>query len=214
MGESLKPLGFQVSVKENLSFQQMREAIQAFSDQLAGGGVGLFYFAGHGIQINGRNFLIPTDFNAAQTDVSKQAVEVDFVIKEITGKGGLNILILDACRNAPKGFTVSSDKEGLAEIRNAPIGTYIAFSTAPGKTAKDGAGRNSPYAESLADNLRLRPSRLEDVFIRTRSRWIMSHGDNKLRGKILRSIRYFSLPKTLLLPHKLLVIIFRWKLRV
>ena len=168
MGESLKPLGFQVSVKENLNFQEMREAIQNFSEQLAGGGVGLFYFAGHGIQINGRNFLIPTDFNAAQSDVSKQAVEVDFVIKEITGKGGLNILILDACRNAPKGFTVSSDKEGLAEIRNAPIGTYIAFSTAPGKTAKDGSGRNSPYAESLADNLRLRPSRLEDVFIRTR----------------------------------------------
>lgn len=168
IGKSLETLGFQVSVKENLSFQEMKKAIQDFSDQLAGGAVGLFYFAGHGIQINGRNFLIPVDFNAQLADVSRQAVEVDYVIKEITGKGGLNILILDACRNAPKGFTVPTDKEGLAEIRNAPIGTYIAFSTAPGKKAKDGKGNNSPYALALADNLSLRPSRLEDVFIRTR----------------------------------------------
>jgi len=194
IGKSLENLGFQVSVKENLSFQEMKQAIQSFSEQLAGGAVGLFYFAGHGIQINGRNFLIPVDFNAEQTDVSKQAVEVDYVIKEITGKGGLNILILDACRNAPTGYTVPTDKEGLAEIRNAPIGTYIAFSTAPGKKAKDGKGNNSPYALSLADNLRLRPSRLEDVFIRTRIQMdnITTGQQTPWENSSLNSIFFFS----------------------
>ena len=169
IGQSLSEIGFQTAVKENLSLSAMSAAIQNFTRQLPKGSVGLFYFAGHGIQIDGRNFLIPTDFNPAQTDVAKQAIDVESVINAVAGKSALNILILDACRNAPKGFSVSSaNKKGLAEIKNAPIGTYIAFSTAPGKTAKDGTGDNSPYSQSLADNLRLRPSRLEDVFIRTR----------------------------------------------
>lgn len=167
VGDSLKKIGFQTTIKENLRLAEMKAAILNFAAQIPSGGVGLFYYAGHGIQLGGRNFLIPTDFNAAQSDVSKQALEVDELLKTMTGKSGLNIVILDACRNAPEGFT-ASNKPGLAEIRSAPIGTFIAFSTAPGKTAKDGTGENSPYSEALAGNLRLRPSRLEDVFIRTR----------------------------------------------
>lgn len=168
IAESLNEVGFQTIVKENLNFQEMKAAIQNFTKELPKNGVGLFYYAGHGVQIGGRNFLIPVDFDLTQTDVAKQSVEVDSVIGAITGKSGLNILILDACRNAPKGFSASVNYKGLAEIKNAPAGTYIAFSTAPGKTAKDGAGDNSPYSLALAENLRLRPSRLEDVFIRTR----------------------------------------------
>ena len=168
IASSLSKIGFQTTLRENLSLAEMQFAIQDFTKQLPKGSVSLFYFAGHGIQIEGRNFLIPIDFNPSQTEVAKQAVDVESVINAVAGKTVLNILILDACRNAPKGFSVSANKKGLAEIKNAPIGTYIAFSTAPGKTAKDGAGDNSPYSQSLADNLRLRPSRLEDVFIRTR----------------------------------------------
>lgn len=167
ISDSLKAVGFQTTVKENLTLAEMKTAIRNFASELPSGGVGLFYYAGHGVQINGRNFLIPTDFNAAESDVAKQSLDVDELLKTVTGKSGLNIVILDACRNAPDGFT-ASNKQGLAEIRNAPIGTFIAFSTAPGRTAKDGAGENSPYSEALAENLRLRPSRLEDVFIRTR----------------------------------------------
>ncbi len=165
--KSLQEIGFQTIVKENLRYAEMKTAIREFASQMPPGGVRLFYYAGHGVQINGRNFLIPTDFDAAETDVAKQALEVDEIFKSIAGKSGLNIIILDACRNAPKGLE-ASNKPGLAEISNAPIGTYIAFSTAPGRTAKDGTGENSPYSAALADNLRLRPSRLEDVFIRTR----------------------------------------------
>ncbi|HSK74296.1 MAG TPA: SUMF1/EgtB/PvdO family nonheme iron enzyme [Pyrinomonadaceae bacterium] len=169
MADSLNEVGFQTVIRENLSLEEMKAAIQSFTGKLPKNGVGLFYYAGHGVQIDGRNFLIPVDFDASQSDVAGQAIEVDSVIGAITGKSGLNILILDACRNAPKGFSASSsNKKGLAEIKNAPAGTYIAFSTAPGKTAKDGTGENSPYSLSLAENLRLRPSRLEDVFIRTR----------------------------------------------
>lgn len=193
LADSLKAIDFQVTVKEDLSLAEIKEAIREFSKQLSAGGVGLFYFAGHGIQIDGRNFLIPTDFNGGQTDVAAQAVDVDFVIKEITGKSGLNILILDACRNAPEGFTAST-KKGLAEIKNAPADTYIAFSTAPGKTAMDGTGNNSPYTESLAGNLRLRPARLEDVFIRTRIQMdTLTQGEQTpWESSSIRTIFYFS----------------------
>ena len=167
MEESLQTVGFQTTLKINLTLAEMRAAVLEFSSKLTKNGIGLFYYAGHGVQISGRNFLIPTDFNPAESDVTRQSLEVDDLLKAVTSKSGLNIVILDACRNAPDGFTASG-KQGLAEIRNAPIGTYIAFSTAPGSTAKDGNGENSPYSEALAENLRLRPSRLEDVFIRTR----------------------------------------------
>lgn len=167
ISDSLKNVGFQTTVKENLNLAEMKTAIREFAAKLPKGGVGLFYFSGHGIQIGGRNFLIPSDFNESQTDVAKQSLEVDELFKMIAGKSGLNIVVLDACRNAPEGFTASV-KQGLAEIRNAPIGSFIAFSTAPGRTANDGTGANSPYSEALAANLLLRPSRLEDVFIRTR----------------------------------------------
>lgn len=169
IGASLTDIGFQTTVEENLGLAAMRAALQNFAGKLPRGSVGLFYFAGHGMQIDGRNLLIPVDFDPAeQTDAARQALEVDAVIAALNGKSALNILILDACRNAPKGFAVAANKKGLAEIKNAPSGTYVAFATAPGKTAKDGAGSNSPYSQSLAANLRLRPSRIEDVFIRTR----------------------------------------------
>lgn len=177
INDSLRAVGFKTAVKENLTLAQMKAAIRSFASALPKGGVGLFYFAGHGVQINGRNFLIPTDFDQAESDVAKQSLEVDELLKSITGQSGLNIVILDACRNKPDEFW-ASDKKGLAEILNAPIGTLIAFSTAPGRTAPDGLGKNSPYSEALAGNLLLRPSRLEDVFIRTRIQV-----DSKTSGK-------------------------------
>lgn len=140
VGDSLREIGFQTMLETNLSLPEMKTALQNFTARLPKNGVALIYFAGHGIQIDGRNFLIPVDFNPAQIDVAKQAIDVETVINAVAGKSVLNILILDACRNAPKGFT-AANKKGLAEIKNAPIGTYIAFSTAPGKTAKDGAGK-------------------------------------------------------------------------
>ena len=193
ISDSLKSVGFQTTVKENLTLAEMKTAIRNFVAQMPSGGVGLFYYAGHGIQLGGRNFLIPTDFDAAESDVAKQSLEVDELLKTITGKSGLNIIILDACRNAPEGFT-ASNKQGLAEIRNAPIGTFIAFSTAPGKTAKDGTGKNSPYSEALARNLRLRPSRLEDVFIRTRIQVDSATGGQQTpwENSSIRSPFYFT----------------------
>ena len=193
VGESLETVGFQTTVKENLTLTEMKTAIQNFSRQLPKGSVGLFYYAGHGVQIDGRNFLVPVDFNPAESDIAKQAVEVDELMKALAGKSGLSIVILDACRNAPAGFT-ASNKPGLAEIRNAPAGTFIAFSTAPGKTAADGRGDNSPYSSALAENLLLRPSRLEDVFIRTRIQMDYLTGGKQTpwENSSIRQVFYFT----------------------
>ena len=193
IGDRLKTVGFQSVVKENLGLAAMKAAIQSFAAQLPKGGVGLFYYAGHGVQINGRNFLVPTDFDPAESDIAKQSLEVDEVIKAMVGKSSLNIIILDACRNAPEGFRVSN-KDGLAEISNAPAGTFIAFSTAPGKKADDGKGENSPYSSALAENLLLRPSRLEDVFIRTRIQMDYLTGGRQTpwESSSLRSVFYFT----------------------
>ncbi len=167
VSSSLREVGFETTVVQDLTLAEMKNAIRIFASKLSRGTVGLFYFSGHGVQIAGRNFLIPTDFNLLRPEVAKQSLEIDELFRIIGDKNGLNIIILDACRNAPDGFQLG-EKQGLAEIRNAPIGTFIAFATSPGRTAADGSGMHSPYSQALASNLRMRPSRLEDVFIRTR----------------------------------------------
>ena len=171
IGGTLRELGFEVLQRENLSRQQMLEAMQSFSRQLGNGGVGLFYYAGHGVQVSGRNYLVPTDFGrmASLQDVENELLYAGQVLETMAAKRGLNIVVLDACRNNPTDLEFPPGvSQGFAEITNTPAGTFIAYSTSPGKTASDGAGQNSPYSVALAQSLRMRPSRLEDVFIHTR----------------------------------------------
>ncbi|HZG53225.1 MAG TPA: SUMF1/EgtB/PvdO family nonheme iron enzyme [Pyrinomonadaceae bacterium] len=169
--ETLRELGFEVIKGENLSRAEMREAVDSFGRKLGVGGIALFYYAGHGVQVNGRNYLVPTGYGSIKSleDAESELLNAEEVLKAMAAKQGLNIMILDACRNLPTklGFT-AADKPGFAEIRNTPGGTFVAYSTSPGKTAADGTGDNSPYSTALARSLRMRPSRLEDVFIHTR----------------------------------------------
>lgn len=168
---TLRGLGFEVLERKNASRQEMLEAVQAFGSQLGNRGIGLFYYAGHGVQLGGRNYLVPTNFGnvASSQDIEKELLYAGEVLDKMATKQGLNIVVLDACRNNPTelGFPAGV-KEGFAEIKNTPAGTFIAFSTSPGDTAADGAGENSPYTKALVESLRMRPSRLEDVFIHTR----------------------------------------------
>src|SRR5262245_54932821 len=169
MGNTLKDLGFDVTLSFNLNLRQMDEAMRAFGHKIKDGGVGLFYYAGHGVQVDGVNYLAPVGARVEkEQDVKFEMLDVGKVTAEMeAAKNGLNILILDACRNNPFVRAFRSANSGLAPI-NAPSGTYIAFATAPGTTASDGEGENGLYTQELLTNLKQPGLRLEDVFIRTR----------------------------------------------
>jgi formylglycine-generating enzyme required for sulfatase activity len=169
MGNTLQDLGFEVTLNFNLNLRQMDEAVRAFGQRIKVGGIGLFYFAGHGVQVDGVNYLAPVGLRVQkEQDIKFEMLDIGKVTAEMeAAKNGLNILILDACRNNPFTRAFRSPDAGLAPI-NAPSGTYIAFATAPGTTASDGEGENGLYTQELLTNLKQPGLRLEDVFIRTR----------------------------------------------
>jgi Caspase domain len=133
----------------------MARAIEDFGRELSGAEVALFYYSGHGLQVQGVNWLVPVDANPTRPqDLDFQMVDADLVLRQMNGAGTkLNLLLLDACRNNP--FATSSFRSvqsGLAEMR-APEGTLISYATQPGNVAWDGAGSHSPYAQALADSI-------------------------------------------------------------
>lgn len=170
MGALLRTLGFEVVEKVNLDQKEMKKDIQAFGQRLLKGGVGLFYYAGHGMQVNGRNFLIPI---GAQIEHEKQveyeAVDVGMVMAEMDhARNRLNIVILDACRDNPFARSFRSSAQGLASM-NAPSGTLVAYATAPGSVANDGAGENGIYTGELVKAMGIQGLKVEDVFKQVRS---------------------------------------------
>ena len=167
IGETLKSLGFVPIVRLDADQITMKRAIQEFGaalEKAAPGAVGLFYYAGHGVQLNGRNYLIPTRAHIEREgDVDIEAVSADWVIEQMRyARNGLNIVILDACRNNPFTRSMRSPERGLATM-DAPAGILIAYSTAPGAVAEDGSGRNSPYTRALTQAM-LEHQPVEQVF--------------------------------------------------
>lgn len=168
MAKALRSLGFDVIEGEDLSLREMNTRVRDFGDRLkANGGVGLFYYAGHGVQVSGRNFLIPIDAALNRPDeVEFGAVNVDLVLRKLdSANNGFNIVILDACRNNPfeRSWSRGASEEGLAQI-SAPTGTFIAYSTAPEKTASDGTGRNGLYTQNLLQYMRQPNLKIEELF--------------------------------------------------
>jgi formylglycine-generating enzyme required for sulfatase activity/uncharacterized caspase-like protein len=172
LSETLQALGFTLvggGAQLDLDKAAFDRTVQAFGAQLAGADVGLFYYAGHGIQVRGENYLIPVDANLTkEADVDFQMLDTNLVLRQMEGAHTLlNIVILDACRNNPFGgrslaVARARDTEstrmrdtggGLAQMQ-APEGTLISFATQPGNVAQDGAGGNSPYARALAETIR------------------------------------------------------------
>jgi len=170
MATSLKRLGFKVTLKKNAHLQDMEEAIRDFGDSLRGGVVGLFFYAGHGVQIAGKNYLIPIGAKIKrETDVKYQAVDAEMILDEMANAGNsMNIVILDACRDNPFGRSFRTASRGLAIISSAPKGSYITYSTSPGKVAADGSGRNSPYTKALLTHMAVPGLPIEEVFKKVR----------------------------------------------
>jgi formylglycine-generating enzyme required for sulfatase activity len=169
MAQTLKGLGFEVIARENIGEKDMRRAILDFGDRLRDGGVGLFFYAGHGMQVAGRNFLVPIGAEIrSERDVELEAIDVARVLARMDeAKNRLNIVVLDACRDNPFGRSFRSASRGLAQI-DAPTGTLIAYATAPGKLARDGDSSNGLYTGELLRAMREPDLKLEDVFKRVR----------------------------------------------
>ena len=151
----LRRLGFAVTLHRDADKPTMEQAIDRFTQGVPRGSAGLFYFAGHGVQIDGMNYLVPIGarFNAA-SDVKYQAVAADWVLARMEESGmDVKLLLLDACRNNPLGRSWTRVlSRGLA-VMETPQGALLAYATSPGKTASDGAGRNSPFTVQLLQEL-------------------------------------------------------------
>lgn len=165
---TLQQLDFSVTLISDVDQKEMKRAIARFGDALTNAGpkaTALFYYAGHGMQVEGQNYLIPV--NAAiqkESDVDLEAVSADAVLKQMEyAAPDTSIVILDACRNNPLSRSVRAGTRGLARM-DAPNGSYVAYSTAPGEVAADGTGKNSPFAAALAKEMVKPGQGIEDVF--------------------------------------------------
>jgi len=157
MKTALEKVEFEVIYRENISDrEEMENAVSQFSQKLESGGVGLFYYAGHGIQAQGVNYLIPTTVSIpTQVELKHRAMRADFVLEKMEyANNDLNLIILDACRNNPlptRGRNVS--QKGLAKMNN-PAGSILIYSTAAGARAYDGNGQNGVFTKHLLRGIR------------------------------------------------------------
>ncbi len=167
--------GFEVSSAADLTQNEMRTAISDFAATLAAKGpdtVALVFYAGHGIQVDGENFLIPTDVDPKrEADIPMQAVRVNDVLNTLTSvPSRMRFLLLDACRNNPFPDLKSSTGSGLAivDAKVGAPGTFLSFSTSPGAVAEDGNGVNSPYTTALLEAAKQANIPIEETFKRVR----------------------------------------------
>ena len=171
MADTLENLGFTVILRIDADRGEMSRAIRDFGRQLKEQrGVGLFYYAGHGMQIDNRNFLIPVDSALEEEDeVPFESVDVGSILAKMESAGNaLNLLILDACRNNPFPSNFRGSNRGLARVE-APIGSLVVYSTAPGDVAADGDGRNGVFTGALLQELRTPGLSLTQTIRRTRA---------------------------------------------
>ncbi|MBL0143521.1 MAG: caspase family protein [Betaproteobacteria bacterium] len=160
----LRALGYEVTLRTDVTQREMTRAVSQFGQSLKPGSVGLFYYAGHGMQVRGRNFLIPVDADIqSEASARSEAVDLDLVLEQL-GPTRLSMVILDACRNNPfEGRFRSTAGGGLAQV-DAPKGTLLAYATAPGKVASDGNGANGLYTAELLKAMDIPGIKVEEVF--------------------------------------------------
>ena len=170
IAERLRGAGFNVTVKLDAGRRDMEEAIREFAQSIERDkGAGVFYYAGHGLQLNWRNFLVPVDAKIkTKADIQAQSVDVGLLIDGIQrARNSMNLIILDACRNNPFGKDFRVDDKGLSQL-DAPPGTLLAYATAPGNTAEDGEGSHGLYTDNLLKEMLVPGAAVEDVFKRVR----------------------------------------------
>jgi formylglycine-generating enzyme required for sulfatase activity len=176
---TLRELGFDVASGINVNQREMKRLIRDFGQALKAGGAGLFYYAGHGVQSKGRNYLIPVDADIqSEAELEDSSVDANLLLNYMDdAQNGLNIVILDACRNNPFARSFRSASTGLAQV-DAPTGTLIAYATAPGRVASDGTGQNGLYTAELLKQMRVPGLSATEMFMRVRAE-VMKLTENK-----------------------------------
>jgi hypothetical protein len=183
IAKSLRELGFEVTLLTDASLQKMEQAIENYNRQLRQGGVGLFYFSGHGVQAEGENYLVPVEAKLERgQDVRYEAYPVGKLLGAIEdARNKANIIILDACRNNPFTRSWRSSSRGLAAPAQTAQGVLVAYSTAPGKVAFDGKGRNSPYTSAILRHIQTPGLDVEQMF-------------KSVRGEVLKETEGKQIP--------------------
>lgn len=172
----LKRLGFDVILRTDVRHKEMLRSLTEFGDKVQTGNEALFFYAGHGMQVRGKNYLIPIDAEIRnESSVSSEAVDVDQLLDKLA-PARLSMVILDACRNNPFERRFRGGGQGLAQV-NAPTGTLIAYATAPGKVAADGDAQNGLYTAELLAAMDVPGVKIEDVFKRVRSNVVRKSGE-------------------------------------
>jgi uncharacterized caspase-like protein len=188
MAAALKRLGFDVMEGRDLDKRTMERLIRQFGVKLAGADVALFFYAGHGLQIEGQNYLVPTDARlASQGDIDFEGLALNLVIKQMEREAKTSLVLLDACRDNPLARNLARTMgtrggqigQGLAEVRTS-VGTLIAFSTQPGNFALDGAGRNSPYTEALLKHVEVPGKDVSGVLVDVRNDVLKATGGRQV----------------------------------
>jgi len=187
---ALKDVGFEVILGLDLDKRGFDIKVRDFARALDQADVALFYYAGHGLQASGRNYLVPVDAQLkGERDLDFEGVSADFVLKqmELERAGKTNIVFLDACRDNPlarnlartMGTRSASIGSGLAQVQTG-VGTFIAYSTQPGNVAADGQGRNSPFTAALAKRVKEPGRNLTSVMVDVRKDVLSATGGKQV----------------------------------
>jgi formylglycine-generating enzyme required for sulfatase activity len=197
IGEALRHLGFDVQEVIDPDFRQLTRSLRDFGIKAAQSDVAVIYYAGHGVQVAGTNYLLPADaVLQRERDLVYEALSLDLFLGEVSQAQKLGILLLDACRNNPfverlsRSFTVTnrgSAMAGLARVDNVPHNTLVAMATKADQTAEDGAGKDSPFAEALLKNLQT-PGLELSLFFRSVRDDVLKATDNQQEPFIFSSL--------------------------
>ncbi len=181
MAAKLRELGFQVILLTNAGQRDMERGIRDFGNRLQSADIRLFYYAGHGMQIQGANYLVPVDSEVyAEDDVKYESVDAGRVLDTMRrSTGGVNVMILDACRNNPFARSFRSAARGLKRM-DAPIGTLLVYATSPESVAADGQGRNGIFTKYLLRHLGTRGMALDDIMRRVRKDVVSETGQRQI----------------------------------
>lgn len=197
VANTLRRLNFEVIERQNVTRETFALSVREFGDKLKGATVGLFYFAGHGLQVKGRNFLVPVDADIAREDeVPYRSIDVNEVLDKMdSARTPINLVVLDACRNNPFARSFKLSQVGLAQM-DAPAGTLIAFATSPGSVAQDGEGDNGLYTGALLRHINEAGLPVEQMLKRVRVDVVRASNNGQVPWESSSLNRDFSFAQT------------------
>lgn len=213
IARELKRLGFHVISGFDLDKHSMDRKILEFAEALNGVDAGLFFYAGHGVQVSGQNYLVPVDAKlSTAVALDFEAVRLDLIQRTMERQTKTNLIFLDACRNNPlsrnlaraMGTRSTDIGAGLAPVESG-FGTLVSFSTQPGNVALDGKGRNSPFADALIQQLASPSEDISTMLVNVRNAVMRATQDKQVpwEHSALRAKFYFQEPRTLSLEQAL-----------